>query len=256
MSVPLTNRQEAHGPVAAFHRRARGPQLMVDPDDRAKGRDGALLRWVGRHGVVTPEQIAHRWFGAAGGMGTGDGMWAAWRRLRALEQHGLIRRDSWYYREPQAIRLTGAGAQVAAATDPDGQFDLGPARLVLAEIRHTLGLVDLTEQLLAQHPGSTLTTERQLRAQARRELRTGKRKAGDGGRTPDGVLHLASGDAVALELDRTDKRAKDYQAIIDAYKRGPYKRIWWFVSRRKVEKLRELAALDQWAKSRVEVTEW
>lgn len=234
-----------------------GPQLMVDSEDRAKGRDGELLRWIGRRGVVTAQQVAKRWFGAAGGLGgTGSGEWAAWRRLRALEKHGLIRRDNWYWKQPQAIRLTGAGAKLAAETDPEEKFDLGPARLVLAEIRHTLKLVDLVEQLLAQHRGSSITTERELRAKERRELRAGTRRKGEGGRTPDGVLHLKSGENVALELDRTDKRIKDYEAIIAAYKSGPYQKIWWFVSRRKVEKLRDIVAMDAWARNRIEVGEW
>ncbi len=229
---------------------------MVDPEDRAKGRDGELLRWIGRRGIVTAGQITKRWFGVAGGMGTGSGEWAAWRRIRALEKHGLVRRDNWFWKQPQLVRLTGAGAKLAAATDPEEKFDLGPARLVVAEIRHALGLVDLVEYLLAQHPGSTITTERELRATERRELRARLRRKGEGGRTPDGVLHLRSGENIALELDRTDKRAKDYLAIIDSYKRGPYQRIWWFVTTRKVSKLRELAAADGWAKSRIEVTEW
>lgn len=42
---------------------------MIDPKDAAKGRDGELLRWLGRHGVVTVEQIARDGPGGAGAGG-------------------------------------------------------------------------------------------------------------------------------------------------------------------------------------------
>ena len=250
MSVPLINRgARKRAPM----RWPRGPQLSTEDG----GRDGEILRWIGRHGVVTVNQVARRWFGTGGGRGTGDGLPAAYRRLKALELHRLIRRESWYISEPDAIRLTAAGAAEAARTDPAGTFNLKPPpRLVIQEIRHTLGVVDLVEHLLGQNPGATVTTERELRAQWRRDLRDGTRRAGDGGRAPDGILHMPSGDDVALELDRTEKRARDYERIIQAYKRERYQRIWWFTREKAAPRLRELCERDAWAKQRIEVGVW
>ncbi len=49
------------------------------------------------------------------------------------------------------IRLTGAGATILG----DG---VRPARLVLAEVHHSIAVVTLTERLLDEHPKATLTT--------------------------------------------------------------------------------------------------
>jgi hypothetical protein len=215
-------------------------------------RDCEILRWVGRHGLVTREQIAHRFFGRGGGQPQP----AAHRRIARLEELGLVQIDNWFWREAQVVRLTGAGAAVAAETDPDSSFHLGPARLVRAEIRHSLSLVDLVEGLLEMHPGATFTTERELRAVRRRELRDGQRKARQGGRTPDGLLHLPDGQVIALELDTTDKRSADYVRIIEAYKQEPYPLIWWYVSPAKVKQLTSIKDADRWAAKRIEVGPW
>jgi hypothetical protein len=242
-----------------------GPRLMIDPGDRANGRDGELLRWVGRHGVVTQDQIIRRWFTSRN---------VGLRRIYTLRKLGLLWTSNWFWRESPAVRLSPAGADVARTTDPDGQYDLGIVRnIVWAEIRHTIALVDLTEQLLALHPGATLTTEREIRAQHRRELRAGTRKTGQAGRAPDGVLHLPDGTDVALELDRTPKRKKDYARLIADYKGESYKKIWWYVTRpepkelrrpdavdavakTRAEDLRRLVAADRWAANRIEVGIW
>lgn len=67
---------------------------------------------------------------------------------------------------------------------------------------------------------------------------------------------MPSGDDVALELDRTEKRARDYERIIQAYKRERYQRIWWFTREKAAPRLRELCERDAWAKQRIEVGVW
>src|SRR5207244_3136093 len=104
-----------------------------------------------------------------------------------------------FWREPFVLRLTTAGARVA-------HLGLAPAKLTLAEVRHSLALVDLTESLLSEHPGARLITEREIRAERYREVRAGSRRIGVG-RTPDGVLFFAKPKrrVVAIELDLTTK---------------------------------------------------
>ncbi len=117
-------------------------------------RDIEMLSWIGRHGMVTADQVAQHFFARAGGT---VGTRAAYRRLRKLEEERLVRRDVTFARWPAVIRVTGPGARVA-------EIDVDPARLVWAEVRHSLALVDLTEELLATNPGATLVTEREIRA--------------------------------------------------------------------------------------------
>ncbi len=197
-------------------------------------RDVALLQWITRHGVVTPEQVAHRYF---------SGQSAAYRRLRKLIGLTLIRRDPTYYRAPFVLRVTAAGARVA-------DVGVGPAELVLAAVRHSLALVTLTESLLAQHPGARLITEREFRAAHLRLLREGTTEPCP--RIPDGVLILSPDEGrtrVALELDLTPKRQFALTRVIDAYattftptvgEETGFGQVWWFVAGGAAERVRAL----------------
>lgn len=215
---------------AADHRR----RLPATNGTQITDRDFAMLQWIGRHGVVAPEQIATHFFARDGG---GTGKWAAYRRLRKMESLRLVRRDSTFWHWPQVCRLTAKGAQFA-------DVGLHPAHLVLAELRHTLALVDLTEQLLASHSGAILETERELRAERRHELAAGSRRPGRG-RIPDAVLHLRNGKDVAIELDLTPKRRRDLETILTAYKHEPYQQVWWYVLPQTVARVKEIVKASQ-----------
>jgi hypothetical protein len=216
----------------------RGPQLT--------DRDVEILAWIGRHGVVTPPQVARHFFARADGT---IGQWAAYRRLRKLEQMGLTREDRTFWREPNVLRLTGAGARL---TD----IDVGPARLVLAELRHTLGVVDLVEWLLRHSPkGTEIRTEREMSAERRRELTRGIRKPARG-RVPDAVfIAPRGGGTVAIELDITPKRTRDLENILRAYIQERHDRIIWYVLPRQQDKLKEIVRKEK-ADDVVEVRAW
>lgn len=204
-----------------------------------------MLAWIGRHGVVTPPQLARHFFTRDEGT---VGESAAYRRLRKLEELGLIREDRTFWREANVLRLTGAGARLA-------DIDVGPARLVLAEVRHTLAVVDLVEALLANSAkGTTLRTERELRVERRRQLKDGTRRTGRG-RVPDALLIRTDGKKVAIELDTTPKRSLDLQRILIAYLQERYDRIIWYVVPRQVEKLAEIVRRQR-ADDVVEVRAW
>lgn len=211
-------------------------------------RDCAILQWVTRHGVVTAEHIAGRFF---------SGQSAAYRRLRKLIDLGLIRRDPTHYRHPFVIRVTPAGARVAG-------IGVGAADLHLADVPHTLALVTLTERLLVGHPGAVLITEREYRAAQLRALRDGTRPRL--GRIPDGVLRLPSKNEatrIALELDLTNKRryalTRIITAYIDAFDPRPdgdgFGAVWWYVNPSAV--LRVRTAVEQaHANDVITVMEW
>jgi Replication-relaxation len=215
----------------------RGPQIT--------DRDIDILGWIGRHGVVTPAQVARHFFTREQGE---VGQWAAYRRLRKLEELGLIRQDRTFWREANVLRLTGAGARLA-------DIDVGPARLVLAEVRHTLAVVDLVESLLANSPkGTTVRTERELRIERRRALSGGTRKPGRG-RVPDALFIHPRGMQVAIELDITPKRTRDLERILIAYLQERYDKIVWYVLPRQVDRLKEIVR-KQRADDVVEVRAW
>src|SRR6266568_3281663 len=212
-SAARSPRPARRGAVGDRRRRLparHGPQIT--------NRDLDILGWIGTHGVVTPAQVARHFFSRDDGE---IGQWAAYRRLRKLEQLGLIRQDRTFWKEPNVLRLTGAGARLAP-------IDLRPAKLVLAELRHSLALADLVEELLAKSPKSTVVlTERQLRIERRQDLADGRRQPGKG-RIPD-ALFVRGEQTVAIELDLTPKRTRDMEAILRGYRQERYDRVIWYV---------------------------
>jgi hypothetical protein len=202
--------------------RLRGPQVT--------DRDRQMLDWIGRYGMVTVEQVAGRFFER----GEGEvGKRAAYRRVAVLEKMGLVRRDRTpYWRAPMVLRLTGEGARV-------GELGVRPARYVEGEIRHSVAVVDLAEELLAANPGATLRTEREIRTERWHDRHDEKLRGGRG-RVPDAELTLASGRVAAIELDLTPKRTKDFERILRAYKQEKFDEVWWYVVPGAVERVTKL----------------
>jgi hypothetical protein len=225
-------------------RRAHGPQLT--------DRDLEILRWMTRHGVVTAELVGRRFFWRP--RVKDYGKWAAYRRIRALRELGLVLSDKPLLNHPAVLRVTREGARIA-------DVGLRPAPLVISELRHSLAVVVLTEYLLAEHRGAELVTERELRAERYRELREGARQT-EQGRTPDGLLHIpkkgkATGglETIALELDLTRKDRRAMERMIRQYDRERVDRIWWYVTPPRVERTRNLVR-ELRAQDRIEVLEW
>ncbi len=204
-----------------------------------------MLSWIGRHGLVTPDQVARRFFAQPDGEVAKR---AAYRRLVKLETLDLVRRDATpHWRSPHVVRVTQAGARA-------GEVDVAPARLVEHEIRHSLALVDLMEQLTAAHPDCAARTEREIRTDRWHERSSGTRRPGRG-RTPDGELTLGSGKVVAVELDLTPKRTKDFERILRSYTQERFDLVWWYVLSGALPRLRKVVA-DNRADDFVVVRPW
>ena len=217
--------------------RKAGPQITE--------RDREILGWVGRYGMVTAEQVAGKFFGR----GKGEvGKRAAYRRLAVLEKLGLVRRDRTpFWRAPNVLRVTSAGAEV-------GELGVRPARYVEGEIRHSVAVVDLAEELLAANKGSKLRTEREIRTE-RWHSRQDAGARGGRGRVPDAELTLKSGKVVGVELDLTPKRSKDFERILRAYKQEKFDQIWWYEVPGAVERVTKLVK-DNRADDFVSVRAW
>lgn len=226
-------------------RRVRGPQLTE--------RDIEILRWMTRHGIVTAELVGRRFFWRPD---LNDyGKWAAYRRLRALRDLGLVLGDKPFADRAAVLRVTREGARIA-------DVGLRPPPLVLSELRHSLAIVWLTEYLLAENAGAELTTERELRAQRYRALRNGTREPEEG-RAADALLRIpvngpgAQGVmtvAVELDLSRKDRRAMDRMVRQYDYE-NDIDKVWWYVTPGRVERTRALVC-DLNAEDRFEVRQW
>lgn len=219
----------------------RGSQFVLEPEEAARdfliagasvkltGRDIEILRWIGKHGAVTSQQVARRFF-------VHDGVVTqkrAYRRLEILEDINLIRRDGQGARRPDVLRLRKWGATVAG-----GNAQAVP-HYTAEQLPHALAVVDIVEELLASHPGSWLRTGRELRRERSRELAEGTRQAGIG-RIPDAVLTLPSGDSIAIEVGLTPRSQREYRAVLLAYKQERFSRIWWYVPEVAVSRVHDL----------------
>lgn len=210
-------------------------------------RDMAVLSWITIHGIVTPEQIGRKFFSRKDGT---IGMWAAYRRLGKLSQVSppLIEKDRTFWQYPSVVRVTNHGAKLV-------DLGVGKAHLVVAELRHSLNLVELMEILAQKYPNAQMTTERQLRAQIYREKRDGQRRST--GRIPDGMLTFEKSDpkCVAIELDLSPRRERDVVNIVHAYSALNYGAIWWYVTPLRKERITELVSRLK-ADDFIEVRSW
>lgn len=96
-SLFCTNRRYIITTATSVKQRRRAPSAWeVTP------RDLQILEWMARHGIVTSEQVARRFFG--GGQRT------AYIRVSKLRELGLLRRERWFWNQPQVLRITTQGA--------------------------------------------------------------------------------------------------------------------------------------------------
>lgn len=197
-------------------------------------RDIEIVRWIARHGVVTRDLVGRRFFWRPDRAAYGQ--WASDRRLRALRDLGLIVASKPYANQPELLRVTADGARLAHA-------GVGPASPRLTDLRHTLAVVGLAEYLAAEHPGSELITERELRAERFRRLRAGE-DAQQLGRVPDAVLRIPSAGArvttVAIELDLSRKDRRQMLSMIRRYDRVAVDTVWWYVKPVRLERVQAL----------------
>lgn len=205
--------------------------MPAQPRRQITARDREMLAWIGTHGVVTTEQVARRFFDGDSSPG---GKRSAHRRLAVLQELGLVlRTPTPFWRAPWVIRVTQAGAEM-------GEIELRPARIVEGELRHAISLVDLMEELQATTRGcQEVRTEREIRTERYHLRRDGRLRPGRG-RTPDGELTLRNGDVVAIELDLTPKRSKDFERILRDYRQERYDKIWWYVVPGAVPRVKKL----------------
>lgn len=241
----MANEPEPHTGGGRYQRRHPARQHQITD------RDVEILKWITRHGVVTPDLVAKQFFWRAEEKRAGTR--AAYQRLAALWRLDLVLRDHPFARHPDVIRVTRQGAKLA-------DVGLKPANLVLAELKHTLGVVLLVEGL-ARQMGAEYETERELRAQRYRLQNEGVDISQ--GRCPDAILRIpAKGPGaqgikrVALELDLSRKERRAMEKMIHQYDQEPdVDAVWWYVPPARVEHAKSVVA-DLNATDRFWVLEW
>lgn len=181
-------------------------------------RDAETLRWIGRHGIVSADQVRRARFAGSRDM--------AYRRLRVLEDAGLIQRHTLHPTRPQLIAATQRGLRAVGV-------HLARGTVVEPLLRHTLAVVDLTIDLEQAYPHARLFTEREIRRARTAERKSGSRRS-QRGRTPDALLVMPDGTTIGIELDLTEKGVWRYGPLVRHYFEEQWNgtlisKVWWYL---------------------------
>lgn len=174
----------------------------------ADSRDRELLRFVGRHGVVAIEHVM-----AALGVGQA----AAYRRVGACVERGLLERLRLLCAEPSLLRATRAGLRYAG-------LGLSVAVVSPGAVDHWLRCATTAQLLEAEFGSERILSERELRLLERLEGRPiasaklGQLPSGHPRlHRPDLVVFAAQG-VIAVEVELTPKAPRRLTALVRAWR--------------------------------------
>lgn len=178
------------------------PRAFDLTPSRLTDRDLAVVRWIGRQRFAAADQINRRF---------GMDRSRAYRRLRVCIAAGLLVHEQPFH-GPGVYVTTQHGL---AAVD----LDLPPARVDVRCYRHDLDLAGLCATY--ELAGHQVVTEREIRTIDTHSDRPRYAVTLGGGRQhfPDLILDIVEG-LVAVELERTAKRARRLDHILAGYVRA------------------------------------
>jgi len=194
----------------------RPQQLTVDAEPRilvdmaSPARDWEIVRWVGRLGAVTIDQLRLRF---------ALGRTVSYRRVAACVEGGLLERVNLLRGRPALIRATRRGLRVAG-------LPLGVAQAPPELVGHWIACGWVALALECEFGADALRSEREIRVAERwSERPVASAKLGE---TPDGAdrLHRADlavvrdGQAIAIEVELTPKAPRRLEGIVKAWRRA------------------------------------
>jgi hypothetical protein len=183
---------------------------------RNKSRDRELVEFVGRHGVVTVEQVM---------AAMGAGRTASYRRIAACVEIGLLERLALLRTEPTVLRATRDGLNYA-------ELGLPVAAVTPGLVRHDLRCVDVA-LFVGGHLGhERILTEREF---TWREQSEGKEiasidVAGSGARGLPrkhraDLAVLSEKGTIAIEVELTAKGPTRLEGLLRAWRRAQVEQV-------------------------------
>jgi hypothetical protein len=183
---------------------------------RNKSRDRELVEFVGRHGVVTVEQVM---------AAMGAGRTASYRRIAACVEIGLLERLALLRTEPTVLRATRDGLNYA-------ELGLPVAAVTPGLVSHDLRCVDVA-LLVGGHLGhERVLTEREF---TWREQSEGKEiasidVAGSGSRGLPrkhraDLAVLSEKGTIAIEVELTAKAPTRLEGLLRAWRRAQVEQV-------------------------------
>jgi hypothetical protein len=178
------------------------------PSRSGRSRDLELVRFVGRHGVVAIEHVM-----AALGIAQA----AAYRRVAACIERGLLERLHLLCGEPSLLRATRAGLRYAGLGLPVPVVSPGA-------VDHWLRCASTAQRLAAEFGADRILTERELRLLERLEGRPiasaklGELPSGHSRLHRPDLVVFADQGVIAIEVELTPKAPRRLLALIRAWR--------------------------------------
>jgi hypothetical protein len=187
-------------------------ERLIEDHEAGSGRtrDQELVRYVGRHGVVTMEQVMKA---------MGVGRTAAYRRVAACSEAGLLERLDLLRSEPSVLRATREGLRYAG-------LGLPFAVVSPSAVTHFIRCASAAE-FLGKHFGhERILTEREIAFAEKIEGRP--LASAEVGHLPNGSPRLHRADlaaftdagTLAVEVELTPKAPRRLEGIIRAWRRA------------------------------------
>lgn len=171
------------------------------------GRDLELVRFIGRHGIVAMPHVMAE---------LGVGRTAAYRRVSACVQAGLLERLRVLREEPSVLRATRAGLRYAG-------FGFPVAKVSAATIGHALRCVSVAQHLALEFGAEQVLSERELRFAERIEAHPiASARLGDGRLHRPDLVAFWEGGTVAIEVELSAKAPRRLEALIRAWRRASW----------------------------------
>lgn len=169
-------------------------------------RDQELVHYVGRLGIVALEHIM---------AATGVGRTAAYRRVGACIEAGLLERLAILREEPSLLRATRAGLRYAG-------LGLPVAKVSPGEVEHMLRCASVAQRTEAHFGADRVLSERELAFAERLEERpiasaTVVENAGRVRKHRPDLAVLADSGAIAVEVELTPKAPRRLAAILSGW---------------------------------------
>lgn len=173
-------------------------------EDRPRNRDQDLVRYVGRHGIVSIEHVM---------ASTGVGRTAAYRRVGACIEAGLLERLAILRQEPSLLRATRAGLRYAG-------LGLPVAKVSAGEVEHALRCASIARRVERHYGVEHVLSERELVfAEKLEDRRIANAEIGRPGsqrlakHRPD-LAVLRDEGTLAIEVELTPKAPRRLEAIL------------------------------------------
>jgi hypothetical protein len=176
----------------------------------ASRRDREVVRFVGVHGAVAMEHVM---------AALGVGRTAAYRRVAACIEGGLLERLDLLRGEPSLLRATRAGLSYAG-------LGLGPAVISPGSVDHWLRCATTALELGEEFGAARILSERELALAERIEERP--IASAQVGELPTGAPRLHRPDLailteelpIAVEVELTPKAPRRLEALIRSWRRA------------------------------------